>query len=605
MNKYQPPLSLVNSDELDKIIKTSSTEQIAWLSGYLWGTIANQLSSEAGSELVSTTIPSSQDQPKIITVISASQTGNARRIAQELTHDIERLGHTVIHVHVGDYKFKKIEQEDFLIIVSSTQGEGEPPEEALPFYKFLFSKKAPNLSHLNFAVLALGDSSYVKFCQAGKDFDNRLAELGAKRLIERTDADIDYQETTQSWRQNTINVLSEHLKQNLSSAKIDNEPAVVVESSTYTRENPFLATVNVNQKITARESDRDIRHIELDLGDSNIQYQPGDALGVWYENRSVLVDEFLSATKLLADAPITLNGQHFPLRQSLIEKLELTQNTPVIVEKYAHLIENKSLLKLINDKSALRDFCQTTPIIDMVNQYSASAAKKMDAQAFVNILRPLTPRYYSISSAQDEVGSEVHVTVNVISYQINNNIRTGGASGFLAEQKIDVDHVKLFVEHNDNFRLPSDNSIPIIMIAAGTGIAPFRAFLQQRASESATGKNWLFFGNPHFTSDFLYQVEWQNYVKQGILSRIDLAWSRDQTEKIYVQDKLQAQAADVWQWLEQGAYLYVCGDANKIAKAIDLALHNIIVTQGHYDADDANQYLDDLRANKRYQRDIY
>ena len=591
-----------NCDELKKIIEKSSDKQLAWLSGYLWGLAEKSSNEQALPNITTTTDVTQAVQAKKVTILSASQTGNARRVANELTQDIERLGIEVTHLPAGEYKAKKLSQEEILILITSTQGEGEPPEEALPLYKYLFAAKAPKLANLQFAVMGLGDSSYPKFCQAAKDFDQRLAELDAQRMLLRVDADTDFQTVSTNWRQAVIDKLSS-LQQStsISSTKNNTSSSVVVNSSLYHRDNPFIASVNVNQKITSRDSDRDIRHIEFDLTGSDISYQPGDALGVWYQNSDELVDEMLNITQLTGEELIEHNGQQITLKTALIEHVELTQNTPVIIEKYAQAIQNPELLNLIKDREALIEMSQTLPLVDMLNRYQSN----LTAQTLVGLLRPLTPRFYSIASAQDEVGDEVHLTVNVVRYQIEGKTRTGGASNFLANQIADQDQVKIFVEHNDNFRLPNDTNTPIIMIAAGTGIAPFRAFLQQRSAQCATGKNWLFFGNPHFISDFLYQVEWQNYVKEGLLTNIDLAWSRDQAEKIYVQDKLIAQGSEIWQWLQQGAYIYVCGDAKRMAKAVDLALQQILMTQAQYSQEQAINYLDELRSQKRYQRDVY
>lgn len=589
-----------NCDELKKIIENCNDKQLAWLSGYLWG-VAEKSSIEQA--LPSTTLPSNMtqaEQPKKVTILSASQTGNARRVANELSQDIERLGIVVTHLPAGEYKAKKLSQEEILILVTSTQGEGEPPEEALSLYKYLFAAKAPKLTHLQFAVFGLGDASYPKFCQAAKDFDQRFAELEAQRLLVRVDADTDFQTVSTSWRQAVIDKLSQ-LQPSNTQSPTENSTSIAVNSSLYHRDNPFIATVNVNQKITSCDSDRDIRHIELDLSDSDLHYQPGDAVGVWYQNSNELVEEILSITQLAGETPVEHHGQQIALKTVLTEYVELTQNTPIIIEKYAQAVQHPELLTLMGDREALLEMSQTLPLVDMLNRYRG----KIAAQTFVELLRPLTPRFYSIASAQDEVGSEVHLTVNVVRYQVDDKIRMGGASGFLANQIADQDQVKIFIEHNDNFRLPDDTDAPIIMIAAGTGIAPFRAFLQQRASQGATGKNWLFFGNPHFISDFLYQVEWQSYVKEGLLTHIDLAWSRDQAEKIYVQDKLMAQASNIWQWLQEGAFIYVCGDAKRMAKAVDLALQQILMTQAQYRQEQAISYLDELRSQKRYQRDVY
>ncbi len=587
-----------NCDELKKIIDNYNDKQLAWLSGYLWGRAEK---SSVEQVLPSTTLPSNMTQAEQkVTIVSASQTGNARRVANELSQDIERLGIAVTHLPAGEYKAKKLSQEEILILVTSTQGEGEPPEEALSLYKYLFAAKAPKLTHLQFAVFGLGDASYPKFCQAAKDFDQRFAELEAQRLLVRVDADTDFQTISTSWRQAVIDKLSQ-LQLSNTQSPTENSTSIAVNSSLYHRDNPFIATVNVNQKITSRDSDRDIRHIELDLSDSNLHYQPGDAVGVWYQNSNELVEEILSIIQLAGETPVEYHGQQIALKTVLTEYVELTQNTPIIIEKYAQAVQHPELLTLIGDREALLEMSQTLPLVDMLNRYRG----KIEVQTFVELLRPLTPRFYSIASAQDEVGSEVHLTVNVVRYQVDDKIRMGGASGFLANQIADQDQVKIFIEHNDNFRLPDDTHAPIIMIAAGTGIAPFRAFLQQRASQGATGKNWLFFGNPHFISDFLYQVEWQSYVKEGLLTHIDLAWSRDQAEKIYVQDKLIAQASDIWQWLQEGAFIYVCGDAKRMAKAVDLALQQILMTQAQYSQEQAISYLDELRSQKRYQRDVY
>ena len=587
-----------NCDELKKIIENCNDKQLAWLSGYLWGRAEK---SSVEQVLPSTTLPSNMTQAEQkVTIISASQTGNARRVANELSQDIERLGIAVTHLPAGEYKAKKLSQEEILILVTSTQGEGEPPEEALSLYKYLFAAKAPKLTHLQFAVFGLGDASYPKFCQAAKDFDQRFAELEAQRLLVRVDADTDFQTVSTTWRQAVIDKLSQ-LQPSNTQSPTENSTSIAVNSSLYHRDNPFIAAVNVNQKITSCDSDRDIRHIELDLSESDLHYQPGDAVGVWYQNSNELVEEILSITQLAGETPVEHHGQQIALKTVLTEYVELTQNTPIIIEKYAQAVQHPELLTLMGDREALLEMSQTLPLVDMLNRYRG----KIAAQTFVELLRPLTPRFYSIASAQDEVGSEVHLTVNVVRYQVDDKIRMGGASGFLANQIADQDQVKIFIEHNDNFRLPDDTHAPIIMIAAGTGIAPFRAFLQQRASQGAIGKNWLFFGNPHFISDFLYQVEWQSYVKEGLLTRIDLAWSRDQAEKIYVQDKLIAQASDIWQWLQEGAFIYVCGDAKRMAKAVDLALQQILMTQAQYSQEQAISYLDELRSQKRYQRDVY
>ncbi|MCE9870623.1 NADPH-dependent assimilatory sulfite reductase flavoprotein subunit [Hafnia alvei] len=600
MTTQAPPTSMLplTPEQLAKLqsaIGEFSPHQLAWLSGYFWGMVNQQ----PGTVAV-TPAPAAAAS---ITVISASQTGNARRVAEQLRDDLTAAGLGVTLVNAGDYKFKQIAQEKLLLVVASTQGEGEPPEEAVALHKYLFSKKAPQMAGTAFAVFGLGDTSYENFCQTGKDFDARLAELGGERLFDRADADVDFKSAAEAWRKQIVDVLKQRVPQATAAqtqVSVAGSVAQIV-SSPYSKESPLTASLAVKQKITGRNSDKDVRHIEIDLGESGLSYQPGDALGVWYHNDPDLVEEIIGLIWRTGDETVTLNDQTMTLREALTERLELTQNTTVIVEKYAALSRDEHLIELLADKHQLQQYAQTTPLPDMIRQSPAD----LDAEQLVALLRPLTPRLYSIASSQEEVGSEVHITVGVVRYEVDGRARTGGASGYLADRLEEDGELRVFIEHNDNFRLPANPQTPVIMIGPGTGIAPFRAFIQQRAAEGAEGLNWLFFGNPHFTEDFLYQVEWQRFVKDGVLSRIDLAWSRDQKHKVYVQDKLREQGAEVWRWIEQGAHIYVCGDANRMAKDVEQALLELLAEHGGMDAEQADEFLSELRVERRYQRDVY
>ncbi|MEK9496255.1 NADPH-dependent assimilatory sulfite reductase flavoprotein subunit [Photorhabdus sp. P32] len=589
------PVSPEQLARLQSAIGDFSPTQLAWLSGYFWGMVNQQPQVQA----VAPAVPAQET----ITLISASQTGNARRLAEQLRDDLLAEKLNVNLFNAGDYKFKQIAQEKVLIIIASTQGEGEPAEEAVALYKYLYSKKAPKLNDMVFAVFGLGDTSYERFCQAGKDFDNRLNELGAQRLLERVDGDVEYQQVAAQWRKQLTGILKQRIPAEVGTVitYAQNGSVNEVFSTSYTKQSPLTAALAARQKITGRGSDKDVRHIEIDLGDSGLRYQPGDALGVWFENDPDLVNEVLNLLWLKGTEQVEVNGQKLPLREALIRHVELTQNTGVIVEKYAALAKDEKLLSLIADKQALQQYAHNKPIADMIRE----AASQPEAQQFIDLLRPLTPRLYSISSSQAEVENEVHLTVGVVRYEIDGRARTGGASGYLADRLQENDDIRIFIEHNDNFRLPANPRSPVIMIGPGTGIAPFRAFMQQRAADGAEGKNWLFFGNPHFTEDFLYQVEWQRYVKDGLLTRIDLAWSRDQQHKVYVQDKLREQGEEVWRWIEEGAHLYVCGDANRMAKDVEHALLDIIAEHGGMDTEQADEFLSELRLERRYQRDVY
>lgn len=599
MTTQAPPSALLplNPEQLARL-QAATTDftpaQLAWVSGYFWGVLNQQPGSNAVAPAPAAQMPG-------ITLISASQTGNARRVAEALRDDLIAAKLNVTLINAGDYKFKQIANEKLLIVVASTQGEGEPAEEAVALHKYLFSKKAPKLENTAFAVFGLGDTSYEFFCQAGKDFDSKLAELGGERLLDRVDADVEYQVAAAQWRERLVEVLKARAPA-VPSVQVAASGAVnEVHTSPYTKEAPLAASLAVNQKITGRDSLKDVRHIEIDLGDSGLRYQPGDALGVWYQNDPALVKDLVELLWLKGDEPVTVNGKTLPLAEALQWHFELTVNTANIVENYATLTRSESLLPLVGDKTQLQHYAATTPIVDMVRFSPA----QLDAETLVDLLRPLTPRLYSIASSQAEVESEVHITVGVVRYDIEGRARAGGASSFLADRVEEEGEVRVFIEHNDNFRLPANPQTPVIMIGPGTGIAPFRAFMQQRAADGAEGKNWLFFGNPHFTEDFLYQVEWQRYVKEGVLSRIDLAWSRDQKEKIYVQDKLREQGAELWRWINDGAHIYVCGDANRMAKDVEQALLEVIAEFGAMDIEAADEFLNELRIERRYQRDVY
>ncbi|BBV74884.1 sulfite reductase [NADPH] flavoprotein alpha-component [Raoultella planticola] len=599
MTTQAPPSNLLplNPEQLARL-QAATTDftptQLAWVSGYFWG-VLNQ---HAGA---ATAVPAQAAEMPGITLISASQTGNARRVAEALRDDLLAAQLNVKLVNAGDYKFKQIASEKLLVIVTSTQGEGESPEEAVALHKFLFSKKAPKLEGTAFAVFGLGDTSYEFFCQSGKDFDSRLAELGGERLLDRVDADVEYQPAAAQWRARVVDVLKARAPVAAPAQAAASGAVNDIHSSPYTKEAPLTATLAVNQKITGRDSEKDVRHIEIDLADSGLRYQPGDALGVWYQNDPELVKELVELLWLKGDESVSVEGKTLPLAEALQWHFELTVNTATIVENYATLTRSETLLPLVGDKAQLQQYAANTPIVDMVRFSPA----QLDADTLIGLLRPLTPRLYSIASSQAEVESEVHITVGAVRYDIEGRARAGGASSFLADRLEEEGEVRVFIEHNDNFRLPANPQTPVIMIGPGTGIAPFRAFMQQRAADGAEGKNWLFFGNPHFTEDFLYQVEWQRYVKEGVLSRIDLAWSRDQQQKVYVQDKLREQGAELWRWINDGAHIYVCGDANRMAKDVEQTLLEVIAEYGAMDAEAADEFLSELRVERRYQRDVY
>lgn len=595
---------IASTDLLEKV-DCLSTEELAWLSGYCWARTKQEHSSHTLASDVELNSISPTDSRQIL-ILSASQTGNAQRVAQQLQQQLQGLHATIQHQSIGDYKSKSLAQEDIVILISSTQGEGEYPEEAISFAKFLFGKRAPDLSHLCFAVLALGDSSYPLFCEAGKNFDERFAELGATRLHERIDCDLDYQTQAEQWQNDITTLLQSLLVSATKTTKIiANDTSESAQSTTtlHNKENPYTASLITRQKITSRQASKNTIHLEIDLGDSALRYQPGDALGVYAKNAPALIDAFLTTLSLDEHATVQLkNGETCTLKHALSEYAELTQNSAVLVKKWADLSAQKELITHLETSEALQNYAERTPLLAMTQQYPA----KLEAQAFFDFLRPLVPRMYSIASAQDEVDNEVHLTLSLVEYQYQGQSYSGVASHYLGYQLEEDDEIQVFVEANPRFRLPDNDATPIIMIGAGTGIAPFRAFMQQREHNEATGKAWLIYGNQKFTDDFLYQSEWQRWHKLGLLHNTSLAWSRQNPKKkVYVQDKILEDGEQIWQWLQEGAHIYVCGDANKMAKAVEDSLLQLISQYGAMGIDDADEYLDQLRDDRRYQRDVY
>lgn len=599
-NQAVVPSEVLNETQWQQInhaIAPLNKDQLTWMSGYLAG-LAN--SQTAGA--VPATVEAVASE-KVLTILYGSQTGNAKALAQDYKNQAENVGITVKLLSMADYKAKQLKNETHLVIVVSTHGEGDAPDDAVELHEFVASKKAPKLPALKYAVLGLGDSSYEFFCQTAKDFDQRLEALGASRISDRVDCDVDYDSAAKAF----IELVTTQLKEELTTKQSQvvqlpvsaNAPVAAV--SEYTKKNPFTATLNESQKITGRDSVKDIRHVEISLEDSGIEYKPGDALGIWFNNDLALVEEILALTGVKADEEVSVGGDTLSIKQALIEKLELTLSYPTFVKSYLEVAANDTLQALFDDKAKLRNYLSERQIVDIVKEFPT----QLTAEQLARALRPITPRLYSIASSQADVEDEVHLTVALVKYDVDGNERVGGASGFLSNRLEEGQNVRVFIEPNNNFRLPENPDTPVIMVGPGTGVAPFRAFMQQRAEDEAQGKNWLFFGNPTFTQDFLYQTEWQRFVKDGVVDKVSLAFSRDQEQKIYVQHRLLEQAKEVYQWLEEGAHFYVCGDATHMAKDVHDALFTIIQEQGNKSEEEAQQYLNDLRRAKRYQKDVY
>ena len=587
LSSLASPLSQGQVDKLKQLTSELSAIQLAWVGGYL--------SASAGQ---AATVNVADTQPaQTITILYGSQTGNGRGIASELAAKAQAQGYAVNLASMSEYKVRQLKQETLLLAVVSTHGEGEAPDDAIELHKFLASKRAPRLENLNYSVLALGDSSYEFFCQTGKDFDERLSNLGATSIQPLVECDVDYESAAEQWQEHVLEAVKP-LIQTSGASVVSIAPSVA--ESEYTKQNPYTAEILVSQKLTGRDSDRDVRHVEIDLDESGLSYRVGDALGVWFTNAVTLVDEILTKLALDGDTPVTVGKDSLSLKQALIEKKELTQIYPGLVQGWAALSGNQELLNIVEDKELTRHFVLNNQLADLVANYSVQIT---DTQ-LLELLRPITPRLYSIASSQAEVESEVHLTVALVEDEHEGTARFGGASQFLAKAEEGAE-IKVYVEPNNHFRLPENPETPVIMVGPGTGVAPFRAFMQERSSQGIEGNSWLIFGNPHFEQDFLYQTEWQQYLKDGSLARLDLAFSRDQEHKIYVQHRIAEQGKELWLWLESGAHLYICGDAERMAKDVHQALLDVAVKFGGKTPEQAEEYFETLRSDKRYQKDVY
>ena len=588
LSQFSALLSAPQLDQLTRLTAELSPLQLAWVSGYL-----------AASAAVPGSSPSqTNEQGQRLTVLYGSQTGNSRGVAEALAQRAAEAGWPVNLTSMGDLKPKQIKDESLLAVVVSTHGEGEAPDDAIELHQFLASKRAPKLDGLKYSVLALGDSSYEYFCQTGKDFDDRLAKLGAQALLPRVDCDVDFEDAAEQWLTQLLEALAPYKQ---ASAPAQNSVVSAGFSvSEYSKQKPYSAELLVSQKITGRDSDKDIRHVEIDLGESGLSYQPGDALGVWFSNDESLVAELLSQLKLDGEAQISIKDQTLSLKQALQDNRELTQLSPAQVQAWVELSGSEELQSVAADKDRLRSFIHQHQLVDLAKRWPVT----VEPQQLVDLLRPITPRLYSIASSRAEVEEEVHLTVALVADEHYGDTRFGGASRFLVVAE-EGQTVKVYVEPNKHFRLPDNPETPVVMIGPGTGVAPFRAFMQQREADGINGNAWLFFGNPHFEQDFLYQTEWQQYLKSGVLERLDVAFSRDQAHKVYVQHRIKEQGEALWQWLERGAHLYICGDADRMAKDVHQALLEVIAEHGGKSREQAEAYLDSLRADRRYQKDVY
>jgi sulfite reductase (NADPH) flavoprotein alpha-component len=590
----------IDGDLLRQLSIQHNPLQQMWLSGYLYACATRDSEARASDQALVTMVTES---PKtVVTLLFGSQTGNSKKVAKQVMERLQLANCDVELRDLNDYPPKNLKNEKIVVLVVSTQGEGVPPVSAETFYQWLHSARAPRLEGLQFAVCALGDSSYLKFCQTGRDFDARFEALGAKRILERMDCDVDFEDSVQTWTASLfakIDSLSPS-KSHQASLRHTDIQASAEQKPQFDRKNPYQATLLEKIKLTGRGSAKETWHLELSLEGSGIEYQPGDALGIFSKNPDALLREICVAAAVDGRKTVEFNGEKAELREILRTKAEITTLSRDLLERYAQWTDNRKLKSILADAEQLKSFLWGRNFADLLRAYPAA----MSEQTLASMLRKLSPRLYSIASSALAHPDEVHLTVAAVRYQFLDRQHWGSASTFVADQLQVGDQIPVFVEHNEYFKLPEDDR-DIIMVGPGTGVAPFRAFVEERAERNASGRNWLFFGNPHFETDFLYQTEWLNYLKHGQLDRLDVAFSRDQVDKLYVQHRLLNRSKLIYERLENGAYLYVCGDKSKMALDVRKALAQIIATESGKGEDFASEYIRALQQQRRFLEDVY
>ena len=569
-------------------------DQKSWLAGFLAG--MQSAKTMTGSQLGTAANTAASTAP-LVNILYGTQTGNAEGLAMDAAATAKAQGFQAVVQGLDEVSIEAFAAMRRVIITIATYGEGEMPDNAGLFWESIYSSEMPKLPDMQFGVLALGDSGYDDFCQAGKLLDVRLEQLGAQRLVDRLDCDVDFEDVAEEWINKTIPLAND----GQAVAPAD-KPTPAVVKSIWNRKNPYPATLAVNYLLSGELSGKEIRHYEFDLEDSGLVYETGDALNVMPVNDDKLVAKILE--RLLVSGDIILDGQEKSLTELLTFQYEISTPSRKLIaaveaqakdEMFSHVVKN-------GDKEALADYLWGKDTLDLLN---INSEIYFSALEFLALLKPLQHRAYSISSSPNKHPGSVHLTVASVRWNDNGRDHLGVCSTFLADRIAQNGKAGVFISPNKAFRIPSNDDAPMIMVGPGTGVAPFRAFLEERQIRGAKGQNWLFFGDQTRASDFIYEQELIEMQAAGVLTRLDLAFSRDQKEKVYVQNKMHEHGAELYQWLENGGYFYVCGDATRMAKDVDQALCDIIAAQGSLSSDKAKEYVNNLKREKRYLRDVY
>jgi len=604
MNINTSPLSDDQIELFTRLTDSLNKEQLAWVSGYLAGFSASGVSSaslEIQEPVAETT---TQDT---LTILYGSRTGNGEGLAKKTLKMATEQGLKATLKSMSDYKVRDLQSEKNLLVIVSTHGEGVPPFAARELHEFIYSKRAPKLENTTFAVLALGDSSYFQFCKTGKDFDEQLEKLGAKRLVSRVACDVDFEEAAENWLKTTLPAFGDGKAANKAKPQFRLDipaKAAVAEKKleAHTKKNPFMAPVYEKISLHGKGSKRQTLHIELSTENAlGLDYEPGDAAGVYPLNSAELVSDVLAVTGLNAGDFVIFNGVEKKLETALHKNVELSKITTDVVGRYLETYPNEKLKMLSEDTDKFKEYLDGRDIVDLLQDYPS----EITAENLIKILRPLQPRYYSIASSPKAYPGELHLTVGVVNYENAGREKRGTCSTYLSEVAVEDEKVPIFIERNPSFRLPENDETPIIMVGAGTGIAPYRAFVQHRELAEKLGRSWLFFGNRNFETEFLYQTEWQGFIKSGALTKMDVAFSRDGDKKVYVQDRLLENAREVYQWLEEGSHFYICGDMKNMARHVQDTLVKIVEKEGVMTKENAQEYVANLEKERRLQLDVY
>jgi sulfite reductase (NADPH) flavoprotein alpha-component len=573
------PFPADHINTLNSVMSSSSLAQRHWLAGFLAGYEAAAGPAASPAPAPSKKIP--------LTIAYATDSGNAEEVAANAKKLAGKQGFSAKIVDFADITPADLARSKNLMIVASTWGEGDPPERAAEAYEALMEEGAPRFDGVNFSVLALGDSSYVNFCEVGRRLDERLEQLGGHRIAERVDCNLDFDEPASGWTSGALDRLLDVAKPEVSADSVPTAEVFDFPTSAFSKANPFPAEITELINLNGSRSGKETFHVELSLEGSGLTFEPGDSLGLIAENHEAMVAEVMMAAGVSGDSD---------LERRLRTDFDITQLSKPVMDAYLNVSGDNRLAELL-EGDRWQAYLPGRQIIDLLTDFPA----KLEADQLTGLFRKLPPRLYSVASSLKAEPDLAHLLISAVRYNAHGRDREGVASTFLADRHKVGDQLKVYVKSNKNFRLPEDPDRPVIMIGPGTGVAPFRAFLQERQATAAGGKNWLFFGDRTYTHDFLYQLDWQDFEKDGVLDRIDVAFSRDQPEKIYVQDRMWERRADLFAWLEEGAALYVCGDEKAMAKDVDAMLHRILAESNV----DPLDYVSRLKKERRYVRDVY